>query len=101
MQHKMAKALVPIIDIADDACEFAGDTLRKHKRFMAKQAARAFKNINMFINQDVSVGRYECAAASSIEMPKEFVYETKVGLRYKGRVIYLGRNRELTIDNER
>lgn len=97
----MAKALIPIIDIADDACEFAGDTLRKHKRFMVKQAARAYKDINMFINEEVSVSTFECKVGHSVEMPKNFVYETKVGIRYKGRTIYLGRNRELSIGDER
>lgn len=93
----MSKSLVPIIDIADDACEFAGDTLRKHKRFMAKQAARAYKNINMFINEEVSVHTVECPVSNIVNMPKDFLYETKVALRYNKRVIYLDRNRELEV----
>lgn len=95
----MSKSLIPIIDIADDACEFVGDTTRKHKRFMTKQAARAYKEINMYVNSDVSVNRSEHRVQNVIEMPKDFVYETKVALRYRGKVIYLGRNYELEVSD--
>lgn len=93
----MAKALIPILDIADDACDFAGDTLRKHKRYLAKQAARAYKDINMFVNSEVCIQRSEHPVSSVIEMNKDFVYETKVALKYKNKVIYLGRNMELEV----
>lgn len=93
----MSKALIPIIDIADDACEFAGDTLRKHKRYLTKQAARAWKDVNMFVNSEVSVNTSRHRIASAVEMPKDFVYETKVAIEYRGKVIYLGRNRELEV----
>lgn len=93
----MAKSLIPIIQIADDACEFVGDSVLKHRGFMAKQCALAYKEVNMFVNSNTSVHTSEFRISNIIEMPKNCVYVTKVALRRGDKIIYLGRNYELDV----
>lgn len=96
----MAKALVPIIQIADDACEFVGDTTLKYRGFMAKKCALAYKEIRMFVDNSFSVHTSEHRIRNVIEMPKDCVYVTKVAMRYCGKVVYLGRNYSLDVVDE-
>lgn len=86
------RALKSIRDIAFDACDMIGDTTHKYHGFLMKRMAKGFQEMHLFMTPTVTVRTIQVPYNNIIEMPKDFVYETKVGLYRDGKLILLNRD---------
>lgn len=88
----MAKSLIPIVDIANNICEDVGDHTKKHQRFVLRHLARCFQKLHLFMTPVTTVKTIVCPISNIIEMPSDFIYETKVGIRTNGKIVLIKRN---------
>lgn len=78
----MAKALVPVSTIATDVCiHEIGDSTEKYHMAITKWMADAFKEMHLFMSPIISIKTVCFPCEHSIKMRRDFVYETKVGIR--------------------
>lgn len=88
----MARSLIPIRDIANSICEDVGDHTKKHQRFVLRQLARCYQNLHLFMTPFTTVKTDIFPISGVIEMPADFVYETKVGVKYNDRIVFINKN---------
>lgn len=77
----MAKSLIGIDTIAFDLCSDIGDSVYRHKAKFNRHLINGFRKINTFIGNAFSVKTVVLSYDNVIEMPCDFIYETKVGVR--------------------
>jgi len=85
----MSKALVPISVIADNICAGMGDSTGKYKFTMLRHILSGYRELNLFLNQDFSVKTAILEFDNVVKLCDDFVYETKVGMLYKGHLAVL------------
>lgn len=83
------RALIPTSVIADDLVKPLGDTNGRYKSELLGYIAAALREMNLYLTQDFSIKTEIMPFDNVIEMPKSFVYETKVGVRRNGRIAVL------------
>lgn len=88
----MARSLIPIVDIANNVCEDVGDHTKKHQRFVLRHLARCFQNLHLFMTPFTTVKTEVFSLGNVIEMPKDFVYETKVGIKMGDDIVFINKN---------
>lgn len=86
------KSLIPIVEIANTICEDVEDLTKKHQPFVLKQLARCFQNLNIFMTTFTTVKTEVFTLNNAIEMPPDFIYETKVGVMVHGKLVLIGKN---------
>ena len=86
------KSLIPITEIANTVCEDVGDVTKKHQRYILKQMARCYQNLHLFLSGETTVKTEILPVANVIELPADFVYETKVGVKINDKVIFINKN---------
>lgn len=95
----MSKALESISIIASDFCEDLGDsTERFHFRYQ-KKLMLGYKKLNLYLSPELDVVTQVFPADGQIELPCDFVYETKIGLRKDGCTVTLDLNKNLQLNN--
>lgn len=78
----MSRALVPVSEIASDICiHEIGDSTEKYHMAVMKWMAAGFKEMHLFMSPIISVKTVVMPFDNSVNMPCDFVYETKVGVR--------------------
>lgn len=75
------KSLINIDTIAFDLCSDIGDSNYRHKAKFMRHLINGYRKMSMFIGNSFSVKTVVLAYDNSIEMPSDFIYETKVGIR--------------------
>lgn len=90
----MARALVPLDTIASRICSSMGDAGMTRKYEMLGYLVDAYKEFHLFVDHDFEVKTVILKPNHIIEMPRDFVFETKVGLLKNGRcaILTLDRN---------
>jgi hypothetical protein len=76
----MAKSLISIDTIGFDLCSDIGDSVYRHKGKFNRHLINGYRKINTFIGNSFSVKTAVMAIDNAIEMPCDFIYETKVGV---------------------
>lgn len=97
----MSRALTPVTILASEFCQDIRDpTEYYHEQFM-KKLLRAYKNyIYRFLSPDLEVMTEIFPVSGQIELPCDFVYETKIGLLRNDRLVTLDFNRNLRPTNK-
>lgn len=88
----MARALKKISDIAFDACDMIGDPQHRYHSFLMKRMAKGFQEMHLFMTPFVQVKTAVFSYSNVIEMPVDFVYETKVGVKQGDRIVTINRD---------
>lgn len=85
----MAKSLISIDVMAFDLCSDIGDSLYKHKAKFTRHIISGYGKISKFIGNSFSVKTAVLKYSNAIQLPCDFIYETKVGIRKNGRIVVL------------
>lgn len=75
------RALIPLDVIANDVCHSLRDTNFKHKFAIVRYLLDCYRDFVMYQDFDLSIKSEILSYGNSIQLPKDFVYETKVGVR--------------------
>lgn len=86
------RSLIPIVEIANSVCEEVGDITYKHQRIILKHLARCYQDLHLYLTPTTTIKTDVFAINNVIEMPSDFVYETKVGIKYGDKVKLIGKN---------
>lgn len=88
----MAKSLISIIEIANVICEDVGDHTKKHQKIILRHLARCYKDLHLFMTPVTTVKTVCLPYGNCIQMPADFVYETKVGIMQFDKLVLLKKN---------
>jgi|SRR5215217_671117 len=77
----MAKSLISIDTMGFDLCSDIGDSVYRHKAKFNRHLINGYRKMSMFIGNSFSVKTAVLKFDNVIEMPCDFIYETKVGVR--------------------
>lgn len=92
----MGKAMIPIRAIADLVVDEIGDNTGTKRFRILQYIALGFQKMHLFLNQDISVKSIVIKPGQlTYCMPKDFIYETKVGLKRGDRIVTLRMNTDL------
>lgn len=91
----MSKALVSIKTIASNISAGMGDSTGKYEFTISRHLLSGWREMNLFLNQDFSVKTAILEFDNVIEMPCDFVYETKVGILHNGHLAVLSLDRNV------
>lgn len=88
------RALVSLDSIASRICSGMGDSTMSYKFSVLTHLISVYKEFHLFVDHDFEVKTAILKPDHVIEMPCDFVYETKVGLMRNGRcaILRLDRN---------
>lgn len=92
----MSKQLISLVEIADVICDDAGDPTKRFRSSILRHLATCYRTIQMFVNNETDIETVVCPISNVINMPSNFIYETKVGIKYGDRVVFLDKNYEDT-----
>lgn len=85
----MSKALIPIDIIASGICSGMGDSTNRKKYRITQHLLSGYKELHLFIGQDISIKTAILSYDNTINLPCDFVYVTKVGALYNGNLAVL------------
>lgn len=93
----MSKAMVPIGVIADLVCQEIGDNTGNRKMQVMQYIALGYQQMHLLINQDYSIKSEIIPIDSELqfELPCDFIYETKIGIKRGMNVWTLKLNTDL------
>lgn len=89
----MAKSLISIDLIGFDLCSDIGDSVYRHKAKFNRHLISGYRELQTFIGNSFAVKTAVLKYDNSIELPCDFIYETKVGIKKNGHIAIL------TLDN--
>lgn len=91
------RQLISIIEIADTICEEAGDVTKRYRATVLRHLARCYRDeLRRFISNETDIATFVCPVSNIIDMPSDFIYETKVGIKHGDRIVFLEKNYEET-----
>lgn len=85
----MSKSLITLDQIASDIIGDLEDSGLKHKFKITRHLIDGYSEMNIFICQNFDVKTEVLDFDNSINLPCDFVYETKVGVLHNGRLAVL------------
>lgn len=85
----MAKSLINLDIIATGLCDDIGDSVMKYKFRFMRYLLDAYRELNVFISPSFEVKTAILKTTNAIQMPDDFMYETKVGVMKNGRIAIL------------
>lgn len=80
----MGKSLISIDTLALDMCSDMGDSVGRHKAKLTRYLISGYSEVSRYIGNSFSVKTAVLKYDNAIELPCDFVYETKVGVRRNG-----------------
>lgn len=88
--------LIPIDKIVRDACRHMGDTDYKYYSTMLQFVHDCLRDLYLYVIPDVNRMTYktivkDCTGNKTIDLPFDYVYYTKIGLKYRGKIFLLTR----------
>lgn len=97
----MSKSLESITIIASDFCESIGDSNEiQHIRYQ-KYLLKGYKKIFQYLSPELDVMTVAFPVDGQIELPCDFVYETKIGLLKDNCLVTLDLNKDLRLSNKK
>jgi hypothetical protein len=78
------RSLVNIDVVANDVCVRIGDHSFKHKHMIVGFLIDCYTDFMMYANFDLSLKTEVLDFGYQVELPKDFIFETKIGLMTKG-----------------
>lgn len=100
----MAKSLISMLEIADVVCEDAGDVAKRFRTSILRHISNCYRDLQIFVNNDSDIVTVSFPLSNVIEMPPDFIYETKVGIKYGDKIALIskdydkGSNSKLTVN---
>lgn len=85
----MAKALVSLDTIALDIAADLGDSTGKYRFTLLRKLLEGYREFHLYVDQDFSVKTAVLEYDNTVNLPSDFVYETKVGILYQGYLAVL------------
>ena len=85
----MSKALTPLTVIATDVCGDLGDSTLRYQFSIMRKLMAGWRDLNLYVNQDFKVKTAVLAYDNVVTLPCDFVFETKVGIKYNGHIAVL------------
>lgn len=85
----MSKSLITIDEIAAAICGDIGDEVLKHKFSITRHLIDGYSEMHLFIGQKFEVKTVVLDVDNAINLPCDFVYETKVGVLHNGNLAIL------------
>lgn len=85
----MARSLWPVKVLAADICEDMGDSVGRKVMKAQKKIIAGYKKLHMLVDHEVSIKSIILDADNSVEMPCDFLFETKVGVSQNGIIANL------------
>lgn len=86
------RSLIPIVEIANSVCEEVGDVTYKHQRIILKHLARCYQDLHLYMTPATTIKTNVFKVGNVIEMPKDFIYETKVAIKCGDDIKLIGKN---------
>ena len=80
----MSKSLVPLEVIASDLSSDLGDSTGKWKFKLTRHLLAGYRKLHLYIDHDFDVKTAVLEYDNVVQLPCDFVYETKVGILYNG-----------------
>lgn len=84
--------MAPVGAVADLICDELGDNTKTKKFRLLQYISLGFQKMHMFLNPDVCIKTVIISPGEIKELPPDFMFETKVGLRKNGRICTLRQN---------
>lgn len=93
----MAKSLVSLDVIASNICGGMGDSTNRFKFTILRHLLSVYRGLNLFLNQDTEIKTAVLEYDNAVDLPCDFVYETKVGIRdiESGRIAVLSLDKSI------
>ncbi len=85
----MSKSLVPLDVIASNCCAGMGDSTNRFKFTISRHLLSGYRQLNLFVGQDTEIKTEVLEYDNAINLPCDFVYETKVGILYNNNLAVL------------
>ena len=83
------RSAIQLDKIANDVCISLGDTHFNSKLTVTNHLIDCYRDFSLYVGTEINV-RTQCLAyGNAINLPKDFIYETKVGVRMNGRIAML------------
>ncbi len=89
------RSLTPIRVIASDICADLGDSTNRHHFRIMRKLMAGYRDLHLYVDQDFSVKTAVLEVDNVINMPCDFVYETKVGIVKDGKIAVMSLDKEL------
>lgn len=96
----MGKSLEPITIIASEFCQDIGDSTEFYHERFSKKLLRAYRMLHLYLSPELDVQTQIFPVDGQIELPCDFVYESKIGLLKNNRMITLDLNKNLRLSNQ-
>lgn len=91
----MSKALVNIKTIASALSAGMGDSTGKYEFTLSRHLLSGWRELNLFLNQEFDVKSEVLEVDNAINLPCDFVYETKVGILKDGHLAVLSLDKSI------
>lgn len=85
----MSRSLVPLDVLASDLCSDIGDSTNRFKFKFLRKLLEAYRDMHLYVDQDFEVKTSILTYNNAINLPTDFIYETKVGVLYNGNLAVL------------
>lgn len=83
------RSAINLDKIANDVCISLGDSNFNSKLTVVNHLIDCYRDFSLYVGSEVNV-RTQCLSYGNvINLPKDFIYETKVGVRMNGRIAIL------------
>lgn len=90
----MSRALMPVSVLSKEICKDIGDSNFKWDFSIMRHIIDGYREMHLFVDQDFDVKTEVLNYSNEINLPKDWVYTTKVGLQHPNGCIAI-----LTLDN--
>lgn len=91
----MGRALVSIKTMQTAICAGMGDSTGKYEFTIGRHILSGWREINLFLNQDVEVKTAILEIDNVISLPCDYVYVTKVGILHNNRIAVLSLDKNI------
>ena len=85
----MSKALVPIRTLASDISAGMGDSTGKFEFTISRHLLSGWREMNLYLNQEFNIKTEVLEYDNVVNLPCDFVFETKVGILHNGHLAVL------------
>lgn len=83
------RSAIELDKIANDVCIALGDTHFNNKLTVVNHLIDCYRDFSLYVGTEINVKTQCLNYANVINLPKDFIYETKVGVRMNGRIAIL------------
>jgi len=95
----MSKALVSIKTIASNLSAGLGDSTGKYEFTFGRHLLSGWREMNLFLNQEFDVETQVLSYDNVLNLPCNFVFETKVGILHNGHLAVLSLDKSIRKEN--